>query len=244
MRKLGFPADRKFECQRPVQPLLIHLVNFTKKGCSAFYRFLRKKINLATSLGVRENKWQVELNCFLSTEFWNNTYRLAADIKNDNRFKWLQYQINRNSLYTNYKVHKFDASVNPHCTFCLQKNEEHPALELVSHLFEGCRVVKDLWLAVGDWLGSLGIKIPVDKSKRIFGCQAQPVTSVSNYVILAIKYYIWFSRLNNHILNLTAFKKYLLFKLDELKNAFIYEKKEHKFNQWSVVYENLVSYGP
>ena len=204
-RTLGLTESYTPYLQYPSQPLLINILNFSKTGCSVFYRFLRKKTNLNKSLAVREEKWHEELNTVFNTDFWNKTYSCTAEIKNNNRLKWLQFQINRNSLYTNYKVHKFNPQVSPFCTFCVQRNEENPGLELVSHLFESCKYVRDLWTCVGDWLSA----------------------------------YIWVSRLNNNHLSLSAFKKYFYYKLDEIKNAFIYQKKENNFDQWSIIYDSL-----
>ena len=95
----------------------------------------------------------------------------------------------------------------------------------MSHLFEKCDIVKGLWSEVVNWLDTLNVELPSDKKIVLFGIVDQPVSSVSNYVILTIKYYIWVSRLNNHALNVTGYKKFLYFKLEELKNAYIYEKR-------------------
>ena len=54
---------------RPSQPLLIHIANKTIKGCSVYYKFLRKKLNLKTNLSVRENKWHNELGQNLGANY-------------------------------------------------------------------------------------------------------------------------------------------------------------------------------
>ena len=108
-RNLGLRDDQAFPNFLPSQPLLINILNMSQKGCSLFYRLLRKHLNLKTTLSTRENRWHTELQQTFGIEFWNNTYNLAASIKNENKMKYLQFQINRNSLYTNYKVHKFYA---------------------------------------------------------------------------------------------------------------------------------------
>ena len=45
-RKIGLNDIYTLTTFCPFQPFLIHLANITKKGCSPYYRFLRKKINL------------------------------------------------------------------------------------------------------------------------------------------------------------------------------------------------------
>ena len=51
--------------------------------------------------------------------------------------KFLQYQINRNSLFTNYRVNKFKSHKSPNCTLC--QNEEvtlsFPLFDTTDHLW-------------------------------------------------------------------------------------------------------------
>ena len=117
-RNLGLQVDISSEIVLPFQPLLMNIVNLTKTGCSVYYRMLRKKTNLKTTLSARENKWHLELGCTFGVDFWNRTYSLVSKIKFEN--KYLQYQINRNSLFTNYRVSKFQRHISPYCRFCLQ----------------------------------------------------------------------------------------------------------------------------
>ena len=125
---------------------------------------LYNTINLGTILAQRESKWHTELNCSFGSDFWNRTHSLAAGIKNENKMKFIQYQINRNSLFTNYRVNKFKNHKSPNC-----QNEEvtlsfplfdttdhlwsmtcevHVTPELVSHLFYLSTFVLKLWTDV------------------------------------------------------------------------------------------------
>ena len=135
-RKIGIEASTSLATQLPFQPLLVQILTFVRKGCSFYYRMLRKKWSLETSLSSREEKWHEELGMVLTPQFWNNTYSRTAEIKNDNRLKWLQFQIHRNILYTNYRVNKYDRQVSPYCTFCLQEDASTTNLEGISHLFK------------------------------------------------------------------------------------------------------------
>ena len=159
--KLGISNSSVLATQLPYQPLMINIASSTKSGCNKYYRLLRKKNGMNSRMSVREEKWHLELGYNLSSEFWNKTYKLASEIEYDNRVKWLQFQINRNSLYTNHKVHKFNPLVSPNCTFCLQSQPDTSNLELISHLFASCTVVRGLWAGVGDWLDSLDVRFRV-----------------------------------------------------------------------------------
>ena len=93
----------------PTQPLLIAILNLTKSGCSTYSKLIRKKSNLSRTQYKSERKWHIELGCTFSIEHWNKTYYLAAKIQNENKLRWFQYQINRNSLFTNRQ-----AQLKPH----------------------------------------------------------------------------------------------------------------------------------
>ena len=132
---LGLRNENGILLTLPAQPLLIAILNMTKTGCGAYVRLLEKKSNLRRPLTKSEAKWHSELECTFNIDFWNNTYTLAANIKNDNRLRWFQYQINRNCLFTNYRVNKFKNHISPLCNFCSHLAGVPHHNELVSHLF-------------------------------------------------------------------------------------------------------------
>ena len=238
-RKLGLNHICLNPTFRPSQPLLIQIANVTKKGCNAYYRFLRKKINLSTTLSEREGKWHNELGLTLGTEYWNKIYSLNAGVKNENKMKYLQYQINRNCLYTNYKVNKFKNHISPFCSFCTTDQERHP--EIVSHLFLHCVYAINLWTGVKSWLSTVNIEIPLENKVILFGFIDKPSNSVFNFLILCVKYYIWKAKFQNQELSLQAFKRFLKYKIENVKDAYIYEGKEYMFDEFVEVYNSLLS---
>ena len=239
-QKIGLVESSKFPVYRPCQPLLIAIANSVKKGCNRYYSLLRRKHFLSSTVVKREEKWHQELGITLSTRFWNNAYRLTSSIKNDNYMKWIQFQINRNSLHTNYIVNKFQVNVSPLCTFCTRAGLVNPGLELITELFYDCSIVTKLWTDIKVWFSSLDIEIPVQRKTILFGLHDQDYTSVPNYVILSGKCFIWRSRTGVIDLSLTNFQRFLFFKLDDMRNSYIYAKNEHKFDQWLIVYECLL----
>jgi hypothetical protein len=113
--------------------------------------------------------------------------------------------------------------------------QTHP--ELVSHLFFDCDFVLKLWIEVKNWLRTINIDIPLDRKVLLFGCHDQLSNSVPNYILLCVKYFIWKSKFQSQELYLSAFQKYLKFKLDDLKNAYLYEQKEENFDPFLIVYD-------
>ena len=239
-RNLGLNDEIIIPIFLPFQPLLIKIANLVKKGCNVYYKLLRKKINLKTSMAERESKWHLELNCVYGVDFWNKTYDLTAAIKNDNKIKFLQFQINRNSLFTNYRVNKFKNNISPFCTFCQNNDGIEPPLELVSHLFYECNLVFNIWIQVKNWLETLNVDISLDKQSILFGYHNQSNQSVQNFVILCVKYFIWKSKFQSQDLLFNSFKKYFKSKLEDLKNAYFFENKDHLFEPWLNIYDNLL----
>lgn len=214
----------------PSRPLLIDIVMMCQTGCSLYSRLLNVKHSHINSLNKREDRWHRELDCTFGIEFWKRAYILVYSMKDDNKLKWFQYQINRNSLFTNYKVSKFKPLVSHLCSFC----GEQP--ELVSHLFKKCRLVDIFWVEIKEWLSTFNLDFPVTISQILFGSQ----DSKLNYIILCGKYFIWKARLTTKILSFSHFKKFLYSKLETKKHAYFYGEKQEKFAEWNDIYNNLL----
>ena len=155
--------------------------------------------------------------------------------------KFFQFQINRNSLFTNYKVNKFKPYISSACTFCEINEVNDPPLELVSHLFFNCQQVSNIWIEVKNWLRIMDINLPLDRKILLFGYQEQNSNSPLNYVILCVKYYIWKTKLQIQQLSFIALQKFIKNKIQDLKDAFLYEGKEYKFEPFIVLYNYLSS---
>ena len=176
----------------------------------------------------------------LSVQFWSQTYSNTANIKNNNKFKWLQFQINRNILFTNNRVNKFKHYVSPYCSFCTYTDEDRN-IELVSHLFYDCIHIFNFWTQVKAWLATIPneINIPLDKKAILFGIPNQTSNPVPNFIIICGKYYIWKVKKQGNSLCINGFKAYLKYKLDEIKSTLMYEEKERDFVIWSVIFDYL-----
>ena len=239
-RSLGIADHTDIKTFFPYQPLLIKIANSVKKGCSLYYKLIRKQKNLKINLSERENRWHVELDTHFGIDFWNKVYALNSSIKNENKLKYLQFQINRNNLFTNYKVNKFKENISPFCNFCSYNDGSTDLhLEVVSHLFHDCRLVQKLWREIGTWLMGFDLQISVDKKVLLFGKIDQSSSSIENVLILTTKYYIWITRCQNAELNFIAYKRFLKSKLEDLKNACLMEDKNSSFDQWLSIYDCL-----
>ena len=163
------------------------------------FKMLKKKVTASVSLSSREEKWHETLNCDFSVEFWKKVYSFTGDIQFDNKYKWLQFQINRHSLYTNSRVHKFNHQVSPLCTFCTQSTES------IFHLFYGCSKVLDLLKSIKQWLATIGSELDISKLHILFGKLDERPTSINNFILLSVKYFVWKCRLSCALLSLDLF---------------------------------------
>ena len=234
-RIIGLRVQTMQRLERPLQPLLINIANITKSGCNRYYRMLVKNNALESTAQLRERKWNLELGRSYGVHIWNSIYVLCSKIRNENKSKWLQYQINRRSLFTNHRVNKFKPHISPHCSYCQNSDE------LVSHLFFNCNFTLDFWTKIKQWLQTFQINIPLDIKTMLFGDLGKTSeTIISNYVILAAKHYIWRTKFqDNPVLNFNCFKNFFKYKLEDLKNAHAYEGKSFLFDQWLIIYDSL-----
>ena len=120
----------------------------SRKGCSSYYKVLSKKSILGNKIYEREDTWHNKLNCRFTLDFWRKSWRLVSDLKYENKLRWLQYQIVRNSLKTNYIVNKAIPTVSPLCHYCGTETFE---LETTLHLFWLCGCVMDFWQELTDF---------------------------------------------------------------------------------------------
>ena len=232
LQKLGMRKEKLPIVQLPVQPMLVGIANITNKGCSSYYRLLRKKRNLTATIQDRETVWHTEIGAVYGVQFWAKAYALTANVKNDNRLKWLQFQIVRNSLFTNHKVNKFNPTVSPLCRNCL-------ITEKISHLVWECVQARDLWQNIQDLLNTLGINVEFTLKLVLFGFHLEDMESLKNTVVLFTKGFIWKTKHEKAPLIFTSWKKYLKLKLEDLKAAYEYLDKLHKFDQWSNIFALL-----
>ena len=75
----------------------------------------------------------------------------------------------------------------------------------------------------------MNIDLPLDRKILLFGYQEQNCNSPLNYIILCVKYFIWKTKLQIQQLSLLALQRFLKIKIQDLKDAFLYEDKAYKF---------------
>ena len=233
INKLGLTELRINAPNLPYRPLLIEIINMSLKGCSFFNKLLQGKFRAQNRMHAREEKWHSELGYVMGRQFWIRTYNLTATIKYENKLKWLQYQICRNSLFTNARVNKVHRHISSLCSYCQSHDE------LIGHLFYRCNKITQLWSEIKNWLATLNINFEITEKVVLFGIHSEESTSVLNTIILSVKHFIWITKFGSKNLSLILFQKYFLNKLQEKKDAFLESEIVHKFDCWVIIFEHL-----
>ena len=188
----------------------------------------------------RETKWHSEIGLHFGADFWSTSRDLVLTIKLENEIKWMQFQIVRNSLFTNYRVSKFNRDVSPYCSFCTTDDNPYKEFEIISHLFYDCMNVRSFLDDTKAWLSTINVILPIDKISFLFGLHSEQSGSLSNQLILYTKYFIWKTKQQEGALSLVALKKFLKYKLDDLRESYKYMGKLDMFDMWQMLYDNVM----
>ena len=108
-------------------------------------------------------------------------------------------------------------------------------------IFIECDFVLKLWQDVRGWLASFNINLPLNRTQLLFGIHEQSSNSVENFIIFFTKYYIWKTKFTTKTLLVDSFKHFLKYKLDDLKDACVFENREDKFRMWKKIYDELLN---
>ena len=227
VQKLHLSDVRLNSASSPQKPFLIDMSLCTVKGCSMYYKILTKKSVLHNKISVRETKWHEELGTHFSINFWNNSRRLYSTINFDNKLKWLQFQIIRNSLQTNYIVSHFKRTVSKKCQYCSQSDE------LVSHLFWTCHVVNSFLNEIFTFFAEINFEYTPSKAQMIFGFHELPFSHPKNYISLIIKRYVWITKFKSCQLIMSGFKGLLKSYIIDLKYIYNMRGVPQQFNEWN-----------
>ena len=233
LQKLNFPAKNLVCAAYPQKSTLIDIALATNKGCSTYYKILMKKQFLQNKIILRDDKWHNELQTRYSIDFWDKIRKLNAAIMFNNNLKWLQFQIIRNSLQTNYIVSHFKRTVSPMCKYCSIFEEK------ISHLFWLCEHVNTFLVGVFQYVSSTGLNYEPSKSEFIFGCPKESFDHPKNYLSLLIKKYIWITKFKSASLTILGLKNYLKMCIGELKVIYDVKNKANLFHEWIYLYSDL-----
>ena len=133
---------------------------------------------------------------------------------------------------TNKMLLKFKLVSSNLCDFCSME------IETVNHLFWNCTHAQTFWLDIKNaYFSNQNININLNLMNITFGLQKQSrYTSVTNFVILSAKYYIYINKCKKTMPHLEGFRMYLskCIEIDKqiaLKN----DTLQHHYEKWSLL---------
>ena len=151
-------------------------------------------------------------------------YRVPFKITKDSTIQWFQTRINHKILATNTFLCKIKVTNDSRCTFC-------PLVgETIEYHFWECECVKKFLNEANTWLSHhINIRIALDEKSFLFGVHKDQENGVNTLVLMAIKYYINYSRCSKNNMNLTVLKHSLTLLYQTNKQASIPEVKYDAF---------------
>ena len=226
--------DQFSDTKLPRMPLIHKLSCLEKKGCRTFYLALKAREWSGLSTRDCETKWQTELGTHFSVNFWDKIWKLNKNVIVSNKMKWINLQIFRFILPTNYTVNKYKPSQDPGCSFC----STH--LERLPDLIWSCPVVREFWTMVGNILNSYFPQFHLGRKEAIFGDINTKGDSVINTMLVLAKQFLWKQKFGSKNLDELHF---IIFMKQELK--FLLDKMEYKgegikfSNEWAEILQHF-----
>ena len=100
---------------------------------------------------------------------------------------------------------KINLKDNDKCTFCME------SVELIDHIFLSCPKTAEIWEDHNLWIyEKTHIELLINFDFVIFGfLHKSDMNVVRNIIILLSKFYIYRTKLDSRVLNVTALKDYL-----------------------------------
>ena len=218
------------DTKAPKLPLIHKLSSLGSKGCRIYYVALKSREWTELSTSNCENKWHGELGTHFSIDFWNQIWKINKHSLVSNKMRWVNLQIYRFILPTNYSVNKYKPLQDPGCSFC----SEH--LELLPYLFWSCPVVRDFWTMVGNILCYYYPQFKLGRKEAIFGDIKTKGNSIINTVLLLGKQFIWRQKFGSKSLDELSYIIFMKNELNFLLETMTFRGKKLEFyNDWKEI---------
>ena len=218
----------------PRLPLIHKLSSISRKGCKAFYMALKAREWSGLNTSESESKWQVELGTHFSIDFWNKIWILNKQSIVSNKTKWINLQIFRFTLPTNYSVNKYKPFQDPGCSFCIHH------LERLPFLIWSCPVVREFWGMVGNILEIYFPNFTLGKKEAIFGDIKSAGDSVINTMLLLAKQFIWREKFGSKNIDEATYISFMRRELGFLQENMNFKGRGIKFRtDWSDILEHF-----
>ena len=161
---------------------------------------------------IMEKKWHEALGKTISLEAWDKLWKMLKNPLTSNKQKWIQLQINRFSLPTNYSVNKYKAEQSPWCSFC--RCNTHT--ERIPNLFWNCPVVKNFWVFIETFLQNFHPSFTLGMKEAILGDIRYELNSSINTILVWSREFIWKSKFGARKLDEIDYLKFIKGEYDNM----------------------------
>ena len=185
-------------------------------------------------------KWKTLHEDFdMSEEEWTDVFLRPYICLRETKLQSFQYKIIHRIINCNKKLFDMRIKNSPLCTYCDQTDD-------IGHFFFLCKDVYEFWREIYTWWNTLdydGVDFPAYPNVKTIIFGSQDVTegvAVLNFCIFHIKYYIYRQRLfHDNVFRLHEIQNVIVAKLEIEKNICQKENRNHKFDKFEIIYENL-----
>ena len=185
-------------------------------------------------------KWKTLHEDFdMSEEEWTDVFLRPYICLRETKLQSFQYKIIHRIINCNKKLFDMRIKNSPLCTYCDQTDD-------IGHFFFLCKDVYEFWREICTWWNTLdydGVDFPAYPNVKTIIFGSQDVTegvAVLNFCIMHIKYYIYRQRLfHDNVFRLHEIQNVIVAKLEIEKNICQKENRNHKFDKFEILYENL-----
>ena len=218
----------------PKLPLIHKISCLSTKGCRQFYESLKSREWASLDTSGPENKWQTELGTYFSLEFWYKIWKLNKEAIVSNKLRWINLQIYRYILPTNYTVNKYKPNQDPGCSFCQNHTEK------LSALVWSCPEVREFWNMVENTLKQYFPQFNLGRKEAIFGDTNSKGDSVINTMLLLAKQFIWREKFGTKSLNEIKYILYMKKELNLLIETMNFKGQLNGFiNDWEKILQHF-----
>ena len=185
-------------------------------------------------------KWKTFHEDFdMSEEEWTDVFLRPYTCLRETKLQSFQYKIIHRIINCNKKLFDMRIKNSPLCTYCDQTDD-------ICHFIFLCKDVYEFWREICTWWNTLdydGVDFPAYPNVKTIIFGSQDVTegvAVLNFCIFHIKYYIYRQRLfHDNVFQLHEIQNVIVAKLEIEKNICQKENRNHKFDKFEILYENL-----
>ena len=143
--------------------------------------------------------WERELKINIADDLWASLLPEFFKMVKPTKLRYLQYRLFLRAITTNVKRNKWNPEISPLCSFCQTEKET------IHHLFWGCELVHNIWLATGRIIAHF-LEVPIvitEEMVMLNNYRGTKKTTICNILII-VKQYVYSTKCLGESLNFSV----------------------------------------